>query len=60
MRHLHWEDFVAGSVTECGPRMLTRAEIVAFAAEFDPQPMHLDERPRRARDARRSCRVGLA
>jgi acyl dehydratase len=26
-----------------GPRLLTREEIVAFAAEFDPQPMHLDE-----------------
>lgn len=39
----HWEDFVVGSVTEYGPRTLTRDEIVAFAAEFDPQPMHLDE-----------------
>ena len=26
-----------------GPRLVTREEIVAFAAEFDPQPMHLDE-----------------
>jgi acyl dehydratase len=26
-----------------GPRLETREEIVAFAAEFDPQPMHLDE-----------------
>lgn len=43
MRHLHWEDFVVGSVTEYGPRTLTRDEITAFAAEFDPQPMHLDE-----------------
>ena len=25
------------------PRLVTRDEIVAFAAEFDPQPMHLDE-----------------
>jgi acyl dehydratase len=30
-------------VTEHGPRLITREEIVAFAAEFDPQPMHLDE-----------------
>jgi acyl dehydratase len=40
---LFWEDFVAGSVAEYGPRILTRDEIVAFAAAFDPQPMHLDE-----------------
>jgi acyl dehydratase len=26
-----------------GPRRVTREEILAFAAEFDPQPMHLDE-----------------
>jgi acyl dehydratase len=40
---LFWEDFVAGSVAEYGPRILTRDEIVAFASTFDPQPMHLDE-----------------
>jgi acyl dehydratase len=40
---LHWEDFTAGRVFEHGPRRVTRDEMVAFAAEFDPQPMHLDE-----------------
>src|SRR5262245_27332727 len=40
---LHWEDFVVGSVAEFGPRLVTRGEIIAFAAEFDPQPMHMDE-----------------
>jgi acyl dehydratase len=40
---LHWEDFKPGQVTEIGPRPITREEIIAFAAEFDPQPMHLDE-----------------
>jgi acyl dehydratase len=30
-------------VSVYGPRLVTREEIVAFAAEFDPQPMHLDE-----------------
>jgi acyl dehydratase len=44
----HWEDFVAGSVALYGPRTITRAEIVAFAAEFDPQPMHADEEAARA------------
>jgi acyl dehydratase len=40
---LHWEDFSPGRVIECGSRLVTREQIVAFAAEFDPQPMHLDE-----------------
>jgi acyl dehydratase len=40
---LHWEDFQRGAVAVYGPRLVTREEIVAFAAEFDPQPMHLDE-----------------
>jgi acyl dehydratase len=43
MPKLHWEDFEAGTVATYGPRLVTREEIVAFAAEFDPQPMHLDE-----------------
>jgi acyl dehydratase len=45
---LHWEDFSSGQVTECGSRVVTRGEIVAFAAEYDPQPMHLDEHAARA------------
>jgi acyl dehydratase len=45
---LHWEDFIRGQVTECGSRLITRAEIIAFAAEYDPQPMHLDEAAARA------------
>jgi len=43
MPKLHWEDFQSGAVSVYGPRLVTREEIVAFAAEFDPQPMHLDE-----------------
>jgi acyl dehydratase len=43
MPKLHWEDFKPGAVAVYGPRLVTREEIVAFAAEFDPQPMHLDE-----------------
>jgi acyl dehydratase len=44
----HWEDFALGDVADYGPRVVTREEIVAFAAEFDPQPMHLDEDAARA------------
>ena len=43
MPKLHWEDFEPGAIAIYGPRLVTREEIVAFAAEFDPQPMHLDE-----------------
>jgi acyl dehydratase len=38
-----WEDFKIGDVAIYGPRTITREEIVAFAAEFDLQPMHMDE-----------------
>jgi acyl dehydratase len=44
----YWEDFATGAVADYGPRLVTREEIVAFAAEFDPQPMHLDEGAARA------------
>ncbi len=43
MPKLYWEDFKPGAIAVYGPRLVTREEIVAFAAEFDPQPMHLDE-----------------
>ena len=48
MPKLFWEDFTKGSVIETGPRPVTRDEIVAFAEEFDPQPIHLDEEAGRA------------
>jgi acyl dehydratase len=40
---LAFEDFPPGPFGSFGPRHVTREEIVAFAAEYDPQPMHLDE-----------------
>jgi acyl dehydratase len=49
---LHWEDFQPGQVFEHGPRRVPREEMIAFAAEFDPQPFHLDE------DAARSTLFG--
>jgi acyl dehydratase len=39
----YFEDFVAGQELPLGRYSVTRSEIVAFAAEFDPQPFHLDE-----------------
>ncbi|MGP9810620.1 MaoC family dehydratase [Rhodopseudomonas sp. NSM] len=44
MTLLSFEDFPPGHFGRFGPRRVTREEIVAFATEFDPQPMHLDER----------------
>jgi acyl dehydratase len=43
MSTLTFEDFPPGRFGSFGPRHVTREEILAFAAEFDPQPMHLDE-----------------
>ena len=40
---LYWEDFTPGRMFEYGPRRITREEILDFAAEFDPQPFHIDE-----------------
>lgn len=40
---LHYEDFTEGQRFELGPRTVTAEEIIAFAREFDPQPMHLSE-----------------
>ena len=52
---LTFEDFKLGPFGSFGPRHVTREEILAFAAEFDPQPMHLDEEA-----AKRSMLGGLA
>jgi acyl dehydratase len=40
---LVFEDFAPGHFGTFGPRHVSREDILAFAAEFDPQPMHLDE-----------------
>jgi acyl dehydratase len=39
----YWEDLVPGSVRELGSVSPTTDEIKHFAAQFDPQPFHLDE-----------------
>jgi acyl dehydratase len=52
---LAFEDFPPGRYGTFGPRHVTREEIIAFAAEFDPQPMHLDEEA-----AKRSMLKGLS
>jgi len=37
------EDFVVGQTFGSGRARVTREDIQAFAAKFDPQPFHLDE-----------------
>ena len=38
-----YEDFVEGATFPFGTKIVTAAEIIEFASEFDAQPMHLDE-----------------
>lgn len=40
---LFYEDFQPGCTFELGPKHVTAEEVIEFASEFDPQPMHLDE-----------------
>ena len=39
---LYFEDFFVGQEIALGSRTVTEAEIIAFAADFDPQPFHVD------------------
>jgi acyl dehydratase len=52
MSRTYFEDLEEGTVTTFGPRIITREEIIAYASEYDPQPMHLDE------DAARQTMLG--
>jgi len=38
-----FEDFKPGHLGTFGPHHVSREDILEFATEFDPQPMHLDE-----------------
>lgn len=45
---LSFEDFEPGRRFLLGPKLVLAEEIIEFASEFDPQPMHLDEAAGRA------------
>lgn len=45
---LYYEDFEEGREFASGERTVSADEIIAFAREFDPQPMHLSEEAGRA------------
>jgi len=55
MSEIYLEDFAAGQIYGSGRMMVEKERIKAFAAEFDPQPFHLDKNA-----ARRSIFGGLA
>lgn len=38
-----YEDFSVGREFPTGPQSISAAQIIEFASEFDPQPMHLSE-----------------
>jgi acyl dehydratase len=38
----YFEDYIPGGVYEYGTITVTEPEIIEFARQFDPQPMHLD------------------
>ncbi len=50
-----FEDLVEGATLQLGSKRVTAEEIIEFASEFDPQPMHLDEEA-----GRRSILGGLS
>jgi len=43
-----FEDFTEGLEIALGPYEVTKEEVIEFAAEFDPQPFHLDEEAAKA------------
>ncbi|HEY2137408.1 MAG TPA: MaoC family dehydratase [Xanthobacteraceae bacterium] len=56
--NIHWEDFTPGQVADYGPQTVSAEEIKSFAAEFDPQPMHLDDEAARATPVGGLCASG--
>ena len=40
---MFWEDFHIGLTATCGRYVVGREEIISFANQFDPNPIHLDD-----------------
>jgi acyl dehydratase len=55
----HLEDLPLGAWFPCGCFRLTRAEIIAFAQLYDPQPFHLDDEAAARSYFGRLCASGL-
>jgi acyl dehydratase len=48
MTHRYFEDFAEGQIFDLGTFSYTEQQIIDFAREFDPQPMHTDPQAARA------------
>ncbi len=48
MQDLFFEDFVTDEVRTFGSHKVSAEEIISFAKEYDPQPMHVDEQAGKA------------
>lgn len=55
----HLEDLALAAWFPCGTFRLTRAEIIAFAQLYDPQPFHLDDEAAARSYFTRLCASGL-
>ena len=49
MAERYFEDFTVGEIVELGSVQISPTEIIAFAEQFDPQPLHVD--PARAEES---------
>jgi acyl dehydratase len=56
---IHHEDLVVGRPITFGRKVVTKDEIIAFARQYDPQPMHLDEEAARATPVGGLCASGF-
>ena len=43
MDDIYFEDIVPGAVLRAGPYVIPEQELTAFAAQWDPLPMHVDK-----------------
>ncbi|MGO4153429.1 MaoC family dehydratase [Cupriavidus sp. YAF13] len=43
MSTLYFEDFAVGSKRDLGSHLVTEEEILTFARQYDPQPIHIDK-----------------
>jgi acyl dehydratase len=39
----YFEDFEVGDSRKAGPYLVSKAEIIQFAKQYDPRPFHIDE-----------------
>ena len=54
----YYEDIIVGQTVALGTNSVTKAEIMAFAQAFDPQPLHLDEEAAKHTMVGRLCASG--